>query len=476
MGGRGGDPRALRQAGFSLVELLVSMLLVALVLGGALTLFNYTNKLSRAQLHQSDLQQSARVAQRELLGTVRMAGRGGLAGFAVAGFTATSGPASVTPAITVRNNVPAAQQRLVIGDDSSPLVALDTDVLTVRGHFESPPAFVNSTDPSTFVVAGNGGTITISSRSPGGVPQDLSALVDAVDDDRPDALLITSSLSDLVYGVAELDPTTSDVSLFDPDPAAVFDIVIGYKNRGGTYTTEYGLLSADGVFPDPNVLPPTPPEWVPVRDLEGVGSVALLEEYRYYIRDPEGLEGEVAPRLAVGRFFPGTDAPHPNGGWRQDLASNVYDLQVALGFDSSFDGTNSFNGFFAFDPDNIGNDDLIVDGELVPSTSSDLDDWLFNDPADEENLGNLPWTPNPASGSTPPAFTASQPRPRLYYARVTTLSLTASADRGYQAPLITAIEDRAYPPAPSDPKAINGSEGRQYRRLQLTTIIDLRNL
>ena len=76
-----------RECGFTLIELLVALVLVSLVLGGAFAMFNYTNKLTRAQLHQSDLQQSARVAQRQLLRTVRMAGRGGLPGYAVAGFT-----------------------------------------------------------------------------------------------------------------------------------------------------------------------------------------------------------------------------------------------------------------------------------------------------------------------------------------------------------------------------------------------------
>lgn len=473
MGSRRGSRGTQRSGGFSLVELLVSMVLVALVLGGALAMFNYTNKLSRQQLHQADLQQSARVAQREVLGTVRMAGRGGLSGFHVAGFTAASGPASDTPAISVRNNVPGAQQRLVIGNPTSPLVALETDVLTVRGHLSSPPLFVRSTDPSTFTLNGNGGVIRVSSHSPGGVPQDLSALVDAVDDERADAVLITSSLSDLIYGVAELDWGNSNITAYDSDPAAIFDIDIAYRNRNGTYTDEYGLLSADGVFPDGNLMHPP---WLPPRELEGVGSVALLEEYRYYIRDPEGQNGEVTPRLSIARFYPGTDIPHPSGGWQTDLADNVYDLQVALGFDSSFDGTAGINGFFAFDANNVGNDDLIVDGEVLPLATTALDDWLLNDPSDEANIGALPWTPTAAVDTDPPSFTISQPRPRLFYTRVTTLSLTARPDRGYLAPLITSIEDRTYSASPSNPDDVNGVDGRQHRRQQLTTIIDLRNL
>lgn len=455
-----------RQRGFSLIELLVSMVVVALVLGGALTMFNYTNKLSRAQLHQADLQQSARVAQRNMLRLVRMAGRGGLRGYHQAGFTATSGPASITPAIEVRNNVPAATQRLVPGDTDSPLVQLGTDVLTVRGHFNSPPLFVASTDPSTYQQVADGAVIRVASHSPAGIPQDVSAIVEAVTDQLPAAVLVVSALSDLIYGVAELDPGNSDVSAYDPDPQVQFEISIAYKHTGGTHTAAYGLLSADGVFPDASI---THPAWVPARDLETVGSIALLEEFRYFVRDPEDATGNSKPRLAVTSFLPNTGTP--TGDWYQDIADNVYDLQIALGFDSSHDGSSNSNGFFAFDSDNQGLDDVIVDGDAVSGASTALDDWLFNDPADTSNLGALPWTPSAASGSTPPAFSVSQPRPRLYYARLSTLSLTARPDRGYEAELVTAIEDHLY----AANHQVN-TEGRLHRRIQLTTVADLRNL
>jgi hypothetical protein len=443
------------------------MIVVALVLGGALTMFNYTNKLSRAQLHQADLQQSVRVAQRHILRLVRMAGRGGLRGYHQAGHNASSGPASITPAIEVRNNVPAATQRLVPGDAASPLVQLDTDVLTVRGHFESPPAFVASTDSSTYERVANGGVIRVSSHSPAGIPQDLSALVEAVTEQREDAILVVSALSDLIYGVAQLDPSGSNVSGYDADPQVLFDIIIAYTHTGGTRSAAYGLLSADGVFPDASV---THPAWLPARDLESVGSIALLEEYRYFVRDPEDPTGNAKPRLAVTRFFPNTNDPFEDE-WYSDIADNIYDFQVALGFDSSFDGTTGSNGFFAFDTDNLGNDDIIVDGEALDGASPGLDDWLFNDPADTTNLDSLPWTPGAASGTTPPAYSVSQPRPKLFYARLSTLALTARADRGYSAPIIQSIEDHAYPAS----HQVNQS-GRLHRRILLTTVVDLRNL
>jgi prepilin-type N-terminal cleavage/methylation domain-containing protein len=459
-----------RQLGFSLIELLVSLVLVSLVLGGAMAMFNYTNKLSRAQLHEADLQQSARVAQRDLLRLIRMAGRGGLRGYHQAGYDAASGPASITPAIEVRNNVPAATQRLVPGDADSPMVQLDTDVITVRGHFNSPPLFVASTDPTTFTRVANGGVIRVASHSPAGIPQDVSAMVQAVQDQREDAVLIVSALSDVIYGVAQLDPANSNVADYDPDPQVQFDITIAYKYAGGTHTAAYGLLSADGVFPDLNNAHPA---WLPARDLQTVGSIALLEEYRYFARNPEDPTGAEKPRLAVTRFFPNTDTPYDSN-WYSDIADNVYDFQVALGFDSSFDGTASSNGFFAFDSDNVGIDDVVIDGAVAAGASTDLDDWLFNSPADTTNLGALPWTPAVAVGATPPSYTISQPRPKLLYARLSTLAMTAKPDPGYSAALVASIEDHNYATTPADP--VNGSDGRRYRRLLLTTVADLRNL
>lgn len=457
-----------RQAGFSLVELLVSMLLISLVLGVAFTMFNYTNKLSRAQLHQADLQQSGRVAQRDLLRNIRMAGRGGLVGYHVAGSDANSGPASVTPAIEIRNNVSGATPRLVVGNATSPLLVAGTDVLTVRGHLTSSPVFIDSTNGDNFQTTATGGVVTVGSFGPTGIPQDITPLVEAVTDERPDALLMVSSLSDVTYGVAELDPTNSDVSTYNANPLVYSEITIAYRHTGGTYSDDYGLLSADGVFPDSAV---DHPDWLPPRDLTNVGTIALLEEYRFYVRDPEDDAQE--PRLAVGRFYPGTQIPHPEGGWQTDLADNIHDLQVALGFDSSFDGTSATNGFFDFDADNIGNDDLIIDGEALPNEPTGLDDWLFNSPIDTVNLGSPPWTPQPAVGNTPPVFPVNQPRPRLYYARVTTLSMAASEDRGYEADLVTNIEDNVYA---ADHPVNQNPGGRQKRRLLLTTIVDLRNL
>lgn len=66
----------LRSAGFTLVELSISMLVLVIVLLGTLSLFDFANRISSVQTNVADMQQSLRIAQQDAIRTVRMAGRG----------------------------------------------------------------------------------------------------------------------------------------------------------------------------------------------------------------------------------------------------------------------------------------------------------------------------------------------------------------------------------------------------------------
>ena len=66
------------QAGFSLVELLIAMLIGVQILIAAAIAFDFNNKLAITQTQITDLQQSLRVAQHDMSRLVRMAGRGNL--------------------------------------------------------------------------------------------------------------------------------------------------------------------------------------------------------------------------------------------------------------------------------------------------------------------------------------------------------------------------------------------------------------
>lgn len=468
-------PRRPARAGFTLIEMLVTIIVVALTLGAAVGLFNSMNKLSRVQLHTAELQQSVRVAQREVGRMIQMAGRGGLSG------ANNVGPALDTPALSVRDNVgadgsPFTDRNIAEGVADSPLAAEGTDILTVRGAFNSSIFHINYADRTKFDPGtGSGGVILLGNRTPTGIPQDLRPIKWACtppDEDpptaRPEALVLVNAVNEENYAVVELDCDRTDHAgipdAFDPGaPFAEFAVgFLSAADGGFTYADKYAALTPNGANPvlTGNFNP---------------SFVALVEEYRYYVReqcrDRDGAEVDCtdagalpAHRFSVARMYPGTEVPHGgnDANLELDVSDSIIELQVALGFDSSYHPGGSSQGFFNFDADNQNADDVIYE-----SAAGAADDWLFNGD-DGGELATLPWSPT----GDPLAFTADQPQPRLYYVRVSTLGFTARPDRGYQAPLLDAIENRVLTGEPH----INGEEARLFRRELLQTVIDLRNL
>ncbi|MEO7973939.1 MAG: prepilin-type N-terminal cleavage/methylation domain-containing protein, partial [Thermoanaerobaculia bacterium] len=67
-----------RQSGFSLIELLIGMVIAIEILVAALTIFDVHNRMARVQLQITEMQQSVRVAQYDMVRATRLTGRGGL--------------------------------------------------------------------------------------------------------------------------------------------------------------------------------------------------------------------------------------------------------------------------------------------------------------------------------------------------------------------------------------------------------------
>lgn len=412
-------------AGFSLAELVVTMLVLAIVLVAALALFDFNNRLTRVQSEVADMQQSLRVAQLDMVRLIRMTGRGGLP---------PRVPGQLLPtgvALSVRNNVAAGSQ---IGTATGPEILPATDVVTIRGVFSTPLYQVNFADGATFTLlpGSSEGRIQILNVSPTGVPQDLQPLADAingVNGQSPvaEGLYLASPLDDSIFGVVELIPGSSTVDPDDGGPPTSITVAFSYDNVG--LSQQYKALNG-GVFPG---------------RLNSVAAVGLLEEHRFYIRQDFAIAGDPAsdwqPKLSRARVFPGSEVPYRNDtdNWQIDIADNVFDLQVALGLDT--------NG----------------DGVLAEDGTAD-DDWLFN--SGDDRPADTGW--NQVSGALPARPTS------LFYLRVTTLVRTDQRDRRYQAPLLRVVEDHDYGQAPST--RFNSGPERNYRRRQLQTIIDLRNL
>lgn len=427
---------ALARAGFTVVELTVSLLVLTVVLLGMLSLFDFTNRLSSVQTNVTDMQQSLRTAQQDAIRAIRMAGRGPI-------------PLSQPPAgmaVAVRDQVPAGTR---IGGDGTPLVVPGTDILTVRGVFSSVYQ-VNAADTTSFSLTpvpgvGFKGTVRIMDKTPSSIPQDLAPLKEALlsaneDLTRPrERLVLVTAQNAELWMVTVLNPVGSSAGATQVDLAF-------------SYTT---LPADDPVYFDMPFLSPRVKDIA--KDITSIAYVGILEEHRFYIRErsepaPNGTQ-DVAHRFSRARVFPGTDRPwrgrgdkpgvadedHPS--WSMDVADNIMDLQVALAFDSPRGG-----GSMGDDLNDTGDDDRIYE-----SADGTNDDWLYND-----------------NQAFVPAQWADQ---QLYFIRLTTLARTDRRDSGYQSPQLVRLENHDLTTS-----RFNARTDRMFRYRPLETVIDMRNL
>ena len=418
-----------RAAGYSLAELMISLLFLSLIIIGTLTLIDTSNRLAVGQLNRADMQQSARVAQRDVIRRVRMLGRGGLPAYQL--------PSTVNPtglllpkglAIEIDNNV----QNMQIGTHD---VVDDTDVLTVRGTFSTPLFIANSSDDTAITYDdGSGlGMVRIRSRTPvGEVNQDITALTELITPPSgvtpaDEALILTSPFDERIWAVVEMNRGAS--TFVGPDTNGVTTVNLAFRTRGSTNAEKMAKLSTGAEYPKDN--------------LPNVGTVAILEEYIYYVRADTATGN---PKLSRARMYPGTGQPYKNDTTNLDIdiAENVLDLQVSLGFD--------------------------LDGDELATESPDgtADEWLLNAPFTADDPTSAPWN-----------VALAAERQRLMYMRLSTLTRSEQREQNHMSPLIISIGDRDYS---NDPLNDVGTDlttyegNRRFHREVLSTTIDMRNM
>lgn len=402
-----------RDAGFSLIEAMIALALSALLIIAVLNLFDQNSQLAHSQNEISEMQQAQRIVQYEVSRSMRMTGRGGL-------------PLTDLPdgnALSVRNNV-GADEHISLTDTSTPEVYPGTDVLTIRGAFSSPIYQLQVQDnPDNLNLDDNEnpttGWVRIAATTPEGIPQDLTALSDAITNEVPEALVLVDAVNDQRYAVVELD---TDLSVVGAGFVDVYFFV-----EGGVNADAYKALYPAGNFDGTN--------------LRSARSVGVLEEYRYYVRKASLGDREL-PQLMRARAFPGTEEPYRGdaSNWATDLAENIFDLQIAFGVDLDGDGLAT---------------EGVPGGEVEPAD----DEWLFNHGEDDAGA----------------AWGAGQ----VVEARITTLARVARRDPKYEAPsdpedvdFLARLENHTY----GEDYVLNNGEGLGYRRRLLPTVISLRNL
>ena len=408
-------------AGFTLVELLITLGILVIVILGVLALFDLNSRIARTQTYMAEMQQSQRVAQQSIIKLARMAGRGGLPAFDTVADVRI--PAGV--ALGVANNVASS---VVLGGCDCAQVLPGTDVLTVRGVFTAPVYHSDPLNPAVFTAPGAGaGSLLIKDRTPTGAPQPLDDLARVVrraqSGGGSDAMLMVSALGE--YVVVEITGGSTTPASGSP----VTDVQVTFVNTGGDHTSDYTDISLRGTYP---------------ASFGQVAYAGVLEEYRFYVRDrrtdPSDASENVQPQLVRGRFYPNTDVAYLNddANLAEVVADNILDLQVALGVDR--DG-----------------DQLIEEGTATGTVAPDDDEWLFNDGGDDDDPNK--WN---VAGRD------------LFYLRVNTLARTDRPTPQYQADEVGTIEDNDYSLAPFN--HYNTREERSYHRRLIRTVVDLRNL
>lgn len=284
--------RARHQAGFTLVELLVSLAVTAVLILGVLATFDLSSRMNRVQMSVADLQQSMRVAQNEVVKMARMAGRGGLPG---------------NQAIVLTNNVASGTK--LVSTESKSEVLEGTDIIRVRGVITGSLYQVEYLDGTVFKApdaSGNGSVVVLEKAA--GVPQDISGLKEtlkkAIDAGFPETLVLVTPFD--TYFVA----TVAEIPDITPDVKGTLDgLTIKFTNN-----TANATLGG-----------------VAVVSQTAVAYLGVLEEYAYYVR--KAGDGS-SPKLARARLTPGMNKAYQDSADNvtMDIADNIMDLQAVSTF------------------------------------------------------------------------------------------------------------------------------------------------
>jgi hypothetical protein len=460
-------------SGFSLVELVISMLIAVEILIAAAIAFDVHNKIANVQMQITDLQQSMRVAQYDITRTLRSAGRGGMpldlrpnAVFSAAAAI----PALSGMAIEVRNNVTGDARFVARGDNTSPQAIAGSDILTVRGciagtAYQIDPSTTATWDPSANV------TLTIPNTSVAGLVQPLGPLVEEIQaydvaDPIRGRMALVSPTALQIYAVADIVGLTVNGPAADPTSV---DITLDLDNASPLNPVNLDDASYDPTAPELSRM--YPPNMT-------VSLACFLEEYRYYVREVAGdALTPLKPRLTRARFEPGTELPYlgDTQNFSLDLADGIFDLQIALGLDTDFT-VNGFDatvpGSYNDDSDWIGDDDVVFEADPFDDTQdAAADDWLYNDPGDDVD----------AIQYTTHSFGDNAGNPvQIYFVRVAVAGRTARLDRTYQAPALDTrddgdwIEDHDLDSNPG--LAYNSGDALKHRRRVLQAVVDMRNI
>jgi prepilin-type N-terminal cleavage/methylation domain-containing protein len=448
--------------GFSLIEVLVVVLLLAIAMLGILAVFDASARINKSEQDVADAQGAVRYGVYQMTRTIRMAGSGGLflTQAVLNAPDAQLNGISPKAAGTTYDNVVGAT---VTGDDVSSTVHPvrdGTDMIEVRGVLLSPlVSFDLSVGCGTCTGSTNLNTIPITGRGPIGthVNNDAAnrpqfAAIDAytagVTPAQP-MLVIVSANDDIhggcsqPFGPQQFAQPTYNVGRITAPTRLVLSNTFGAVEFANAVAVEFN--NENPVDPGVSATP-----------LTNLRRGGVLDDIIFFIDNTDPNHPALAQGTRRGGAF---DV--------QTIADDVEDMQVAYGVDNlpppapplqPLKGDNSVTRQAAT---------TVLDSDLNTSTQLNGDEWQPN------VAGEAPWTAidfqaDPAPGFFPhPGSPAAIHCPRLHGVMISLLARSKDPDPTYNGPTAFGVRLMNAP-------ALVATTTKYRRRVQ-TLRINLRN-
>jgi prepilin-type N-terminal cleavage/methylation domain-containing protein len=452
-----------KQSGFTLIEMIVVVFLLAIAMLGILAVFDASARINKSEQDVADAQGNVRFGIYTMTRAIRMAGAGGvyimqavlnapdpdLPGITVGsanGYDNVTGATvqdlNTGVAIPVRDGTDMVEVRGVI---NSPLLAFD-------GQTPCPAGCTGITPLSVFTTVYSPFNQPHVNDDPANRPQfsSIDTYTAGVTAARPMFVIVTMN-DDVHPGCATVTATQ-----VYPQPTYNVGVITGPTNLVGAQTWgNINFADANSVELDAEIPSATGP--APANLSGTLRSIGVLDDIVFFIDNTDANHPALAQGIRRGSQF---DVVH--------LADDVEDMQVAYGVDT--DGNNAINRLVA-----VGGRDT----DTNASSAVDGDEWRPNVPGEAVYVASDFQSQQPAPG----IFTHdpnSCHGPRLHGVMISLIAKSKDPDPTYKSP--SALGYRAMnspasvnPPYPDVAQYPTISTEPHFRRRVQTLKINLRN-
>jgi len=443
--------------GFTLIEMIVVVFLLALAMLGILAVFDASARINKSEQDVADAQGSVRYGIYQMARAIRVAGSGGI--FIEQAVLNHPDSALLGVSVTSANgydNVTGATVDDINTGISVP-VRDGTDMIEIRGVINSPLlSFDHNRNMCPNCTAASFNNITIAVPALTAVDANNQQHYNDDATNRPqfaaiDTYTATASgarpMFVLVTANDEIHPGAASVSAFSQYPQSTYDVGLLTKpTAAGSFLnidfTDVRAKKLNAELPSAGAVNPSP--------IVSMRRIGILDDLIYFIDNTDPLHPGLAQGTRRGDAF---DIVR--------LADDVEDMQIAYGVD--LDGNGALN-----------RKNTASAGDLDANVSNvlDKDEWAPNVPGeavfiDKDFQSDSPFVA--AHGPTTAHF------PRLHGVMVSLVANSKDPDPTYKSPAAHGIVVMNTPLTGSFPTAAQYTGVPTYRRRLQTMKINLRN-